>query len=70
MPLHTSLATALFLAGSATGKPGLNTIVEDAAVSPMVLFMGGMIKKTETGYHQMNRALKERVENRGREKQI
>ena len=33
-------------------------------MGPMVLFMGGMIKKTETGYHQMNRALKERVENR------
>jgi hypothetical protein len=186
MPLHTSLATSLFLAGSATGKPELNTIVEDAAVSrkskkvsmhriidasvdvdatpeevwavltdfrswetwndfipavvgnlkegerlrikvvspglkpmsfkpevyvvhplqaivwggsflkviyrgdhtflleplpdgktrfrqierfmgPMVLFMGGMIKKTEVGYHQMNRALKEQVEIRTRE---
>jgi hypothetical protein len=29
---------------------------------PMVLFMGGMIKKTEVGYHQMNLALKELVE--------
>lgn len=29
---------------------------------PMVLFMGGMIKKTELGYHQMNLALKEQVE--------
>ncbi len=29
---------------------------------PMVLFMGDMIKKTETGYHQMNLALKEHVE--------
>ncbi len=29
---------------------------------PIVLFMGGMIKKTEIGYHQMNLALKERVE--------
>jgi hypothetical protein len=39
-------------------------------MGPMVLFMGGMIKKTETGYHQMNRALKERVEKRRGEKQI
>lgn len=189
MPLQTTFATALFLAGIATGKPGLDTILEDAAVSrkskkvsmhriidasvdvdatpeevwavltdfrswetwndfipaldgnlkegerlrirvvtpglkpmtftpevyvvhplqaivwggsflkvmyrgdhtflleplpdgktrfrqierfmgPMVLFMGGMIKKTETGYHQMNRALKERVENSRGEKQI
>jgi len=29
---------------------------------PMVLFMGSMIKKTEKGYHQMNIALKKRVE--------
>jgi len=29
---------------------------------PMVLFMGSMIKKTEKGYHQMNNALKKRVE--------
>jgi len=29
---------------------------------PMVLFMGNMIKKTELGYHQMNLALKDRVE--------
>jgi len=29
---------------------------------PMVLFMGSMIKKTEKGYHQMNIALKNRVE--------
>lgn len=29
---------------------------------PMVLFMGSMIKKTEKGYHQMNLALKKRVE--------
>ncbi len=29
---------------------------------PMVLLMGNMIKKTELGYHQMNLALKERVE--------
>ena len=36
-------------------------------MGPMVLFMGGMIKKTEVGYHQMNRALKERVENRSGE---
>ena len=32
-------------------------------MGPMVLFMGGMIKKTELGYHQMNLALKKRVEN-------
>jgi len=31
-------------------------------MGPMVLFMGGMIKKTEVGYHQMNLALKEQVE--------
>ncbi len=31
-------------------------------MGPMVLLMGGMIEKTEVGYHQMNRALKERVE--------
>jgi len=29
---------------------------------PMVLFMGGMFKPTEQGYHQMNQALKRRVE--------
>ena len=29
---------------------------------PMVLFMGGMFKPTEQGYHQMNKALKRRVE--------
>jgi len=29
---------------------------------PMVLFMASMIKKTEKGYHQMNIALKKRVE--------
>jgi hypothetical protein len=29
--------------------------------------MGGMINKTETGYHQMNRALKVRVEKRTQE---
>ena len=29
---------------------------------PMVLFMDSMIKKTEKGYHQMNIALKKRVE--------
>lgn len=28
----------------------------------MVLFMGGMIKKTELGYHQMNLALKKKIE--------
>jgi len=28
----------------------------------MVFFMGNMIKKTEIGHHQMNRALKQRVE--------
>jgi hypothetical protein len=28
----------------------------------MVLFMGNMIKATEEGYHQMNQALKQRVE--------
>ena len=33
---------------------------------PMVLFMGSMIKKTETGYHQMNLALKEEVEKKFR----
>ena len=31
-------------------------------MGPMVLFMGNMIKKTETGYHQMNLALKQQVE--------
>jgi hypothetical protein len=29
---------------------------------PMVIFMSGMIKATEQGYHQMNQALKRRVE--------
>ena len=29
---------------------------------PMVLFMGSMFKPTEQGYHQMNQALKRRVE--------
>lgn len=29
---------------------------------PIVLFMGKMIEATEQGYHQMNQALKERVE--------
>ena len=29
---------------------------------PMVLFMGKMFKPTEQGYHQMNQALKRRVE--------
>ncbi len=29
---------------------------------PMVWFMGSMIKKTETGYHQMNVSLKKRVD--------
>ena len=29
---------------------------------PMVLFMGRMFKPTEQGYHQMNQALKRRVE--------
>jgi hypothetical protein len=28
----------------------------------MVLFMTNMIKATEKGYHQMNQALKQRVE--------
>lgn len=31
-------------------------------MGPIVLFMGSMIEKTELGYHQMNRALKEQVE--------
>lgn len=31
---------------------------------PMVFFMNNMIKATESGYHQMNRALKQRVENK------
>jgi hypothetical protein len=33
-------------------------------MGPLVLFMGGMIKKTELGYQQMNFALKKEVENR------
>ena len=33
---------------------------------PMVLFMGRMFKPTEQGYHQMNQALKRRVENNSR----
>jgi hypothetical protein len=37
-------------------------------MGPMVLFMGGMIEKTEIGYHQMNHALKERVEKNKSEK--
>jgi hypothetical protein len=37
-------------------------------MGPMVLFMGGMIKKTEIGYHQMNIALKELVERNKLEK--
>jgi hypothetical protein len=31
-------------------------------MGPMVLFMSGMIKAAERGYHQMNQALKRRVE--------
>jgi hypothetical protein len=31
-------------------------------MGPMVLLMGGMIRATEQGYHQMNQALKQRVE--------
>lgn len=31
-------------------------------MGPMVLFMSSMIKKTELGYHQMNLALKKRIE--------
>jgi len=31
---------------------------------PMVLLMSNMIKATESGYHQMNRAIKQRVEER------
>ena len=33
---------------------------------PMVLFMGKMFKPTEQGYHQMNQALKRRVEGHSR----
>ena len=33
---------------------------------PMVLFMGKMFKPTEQGYHQMNQALKRRVEGNSR----
>lgn len=33
---------------------------------PMVLFMSGMIKKTEIGYHQMNHALKKRMEQKNK----
>ncbi len=33
---------------------------------PIVLFMGSMIRKTEKGYHQMNTALKKRVEIKSR----
>jgi hypothetical protein len=33
---------------------------------PIVLFMGNMIKKTEIGYHQMNQAFKEQVEEKNR----
>ncbi len=36
---------------------------------PMVLFMGRMFRPTEQGYHEMNRALKERVEGRARNRQ-
>ncbi len=38
-------------------------------IGPIVIFMGGMIKKTELGYQQMNRALKKEVENRKNLKQ-
>ena len=38
-------------------------------IGPIVLFMGGMIKKTELGYQEMNRALKKEVENRKNLKQ-
>jgi hypothetical protein len=31
-------------------------------MGPLVLFMNGMIKAAEQGYHQMNQALKQRVE--------
>ncbi len=34
-------------------------------IGPIVLFMGGMIKKTRLGYQQMNLALKKEVEKRG-----
>lgn len=37
-------------------------------MGPMVLFMGAMIKKTGLGYHQMNLALKEQVENGNKKK--
>ena len=33
-------------------------------IGPIVLFMDGMIKKTELGYHQMNLALKKKIENK------
>jgi len=38
-------------------------------IGPIVLFMNGMIKKTELGYQEMNIALKKEVENRKRLKQ-
>ena len=38
-------------------------------IGPIVLFMNGMIKKTELGYQQMNLALKKEVENRKNLKQ-
>ena len=38
-------------------------------IGPIVLFMNGMIKKTELGYQQMNLALKTEVENRKNLKQ-
>lgn len=33
-------------------------------MGPIVLFMGGMIKKTELGYEQINLALMKEVEKR------
>lgn len=38
-------------------------------IGPIVIFMSGMIKKTELGYQQMNLALKKEVENKKNLKQ-
>jgi hypothetical protein len=51
---------AFLLEDAPDGKTRFRQI--ERFMGPIVLFMGNMIKKTEVGYHQMNLALKERVE--------
>jgi len=51
---------AFLLEPGADGKTRFRQI--ERFMGPIVLLMGDMIKKTEVGYHQMNRAFKEQVE--------